>query len=77
MILLLTLSDSSRKTEGWSRWNEALRGAVLKTQSNSGDERGSWDPVGPWGYAGGRIYATAMMALCLESYYRYPRVSEL
>ncbi|MCB9895734.1 MAG: terpene cyclase/mutase family protein [Planctomycetes bacterium] len=31
------------------------------------DEHGSWDPVGAWGTAGGRVYATAMGALCLET----------
>ena len=36
--------------------------------------KGSWDPKGPWGPDGGRVYSTAMMALCLEVYYRYDRV---
>ncbi|MEW6073958.1 MAG: hypothetical protein AB1726_15360 [Planctomycetota bacterium] len=46
-------------------WNEALRRAVLGAQRAEGSARGSWDPVGPWGWAGGRVYSTAMMALSL------------
>ena len=38
------------------------------------DERGSWDAEGPWGAEGGRVYSTALMAMCLEVYYRYGRV---
>ena len=38
------------------------------------DERGSWDPVGPWGVDGGRVYSTAILAMCLEVYYRYDKV---
>jgi hypothetical protein len=37
------------------------------------DEHGSWDPVDPWGSAGGRVYSTAINALTLEVYYRYYR----
>ncbi len=47
------------------RWNEALHAAVLGAQRTDGAAKGSWDPIGPWGYAGGRVYATALLALCL------------
>jgi len=30
------------------------------------DYQGSWDPLGAWGYSGGRIYSTALMLLILE-----------
>lgn len=60
----------------WKSWNKALKTAVLATQSKSGGQKGSWDPIGPWGYAGGRVYATAMQCLTLEVYYRYPRFTE-
>ena len=37
-----------------------------------GADRGSWDPAGfVYGRHGGRVYTTAMGALCLEVYYRY------
>jgi hypothetical protein len=32
---------------------------------------GSWDPDPLWGGYGGRVYSTAVGALCLEVYYRY------
>ena len=32
---------------------------------------GSWDPICIWGGYGGRVYSTAMSALCLEVYYRF------
>jgi hypothetical protein len=58
----------------WKRWEEAMREAIVPNQRKDGDEKGSWDPVGPWGYAGGRVYSTALMTLCVEVYYRYARI---
>ncbi len=58
----------------WVRWNKALTTAVLPNQRTDGNFTGSWDPIGPWGEEGGRIYSTAMMTLCMEVYYRYARV---
>jgi hypothetical protein len=60
--------------DAWSRWNKALREAVVPHQRGDGNFDGSWDPVGPWGADGGRVYSTAMMTLCMEVYYRYARV---
>src|SRR5690606_28594174 len=40
------------------------------------DEHGSWDPVGPWGPAGGRVYSTAINVLTLEVFYRYKRIAD-
>jgi hypothetical protein len=59
--------------EDWKVWNAALKKALLEHQRKDGDAAGSWDPVGAWGEEGGRVYMTALGALCLESYYRYPR----
>jgi hypothetical protein len=66
----------------WQEWNKAMRKAVLATQrtaknSPKGCEIGSWDPVGEWGRAGGRVYATAMGALTLEVYWRFKRAEEV
>ena len=58
----------------WKQWNTAMKSAVLDNQTRDGDEKGSWDPVGPWGFSGGRVYSTALMTLCIEVYFRYARV---
>ena len=49
----------------WTRWNDALRSALLPTQIKEGRFAGSWDPDGVWGGYGGRVYSTAMATLCL------------
>ena len=58
----------------WEPWNKAMKKAIAESQRQDGSARGSWDPIGPWGYAGGRVYSTATMILCLEVYYRYAKV---
>lgn len=58
----------------WDDWQEALLEAALPSQRMDGAHAGSWDPVGPWGHAGGRVYSTAAMVLCLQASYRYERV---
>ena len=60
----------------WKKWNEAMKDAIVKHQHprGSGARTGSWDPIGPWGHDGGRVYSTATMVMCLEVYYRYDRV---
>jgi len=56
----------------WKAWNASLRDMLVERQ-RKGEPKidGSWDPVGAWCGSGGRAYATAMGALCLEVYYRY------
>ena len=53
----------------WNRWQSSLVKALLANQfaAETGARTGSWDPMGPWGPDGGRIYATALMTLCLET----------
>jgi len=58
----------------WAPWNKAMKQAVVDSQRADGDLTGSWDPVGPWGSIGGRVYSTALMVLSLEVYYRYARI---
>ena len=58
----------------WRAWNQAMKRAVVGSQRREGSAAGSWDPNGPWGAVGGRVYSTAMMTLCLEVYYRYAKV---
>ncbi len=61
----------------WRAWEKSMRKAILKTQRKDkgvcGFE-GSWDPIDPWGPDGGRVYATAMMTMCLETPGRYERI---
>jgi hypothetical protein len=59
----------------WKNWNKAMKGAVVESQRPDGSAKGSWDPAGPWGPQGGRVYATATMVLSLEVYYRYARLT--
>ena len=35
--------------------------AASSSQREEGSSEGSWDPIGPWGHAGGRVYSTAVM----------------
>lgn len=58
----------------WEPWDDALEATVLREQIMGGDpceERGSWAPQGEFGRLGGRVAATALMALCFSVYYRY------
>ncbi len=55
----------------WQAWNEALKRRLLPMQIRRGETAGSWAPDSVWGSHGGRVYSTAMAALCLEVYYRY------
>jgi hypothetical protein len=58
----------------WDAWNKAAKKALVDNQRHDGDFKGSWDPKDAWGHAGGRVYMTALGALCLEVYFRYARV---
>ena len=59
----------------WEKWRKNMEEAIIKNQRTSPPcYDGSWDPGGPWGYSGGRVYSTALMVLCLEVYFRYGRV---
>jgi hypothetical protein len=66
-----TLAMYQLQGDHWELWNKALQKSLLRTQRSDGDLAGSWDPDPVWGAYGGRVYATAMSALCLEVYYRY------
>jgi hypothetical protein len=57
--------------KAWRVWNSAVRDVLVAEQVTKGPDIGSWDPRGPWGPYGGRVYSTAMAALCLEVYARY------
>lgn len=72
-----TLAMHQVQGERWSQWNEALQTRLLPVQRQDGRLTGSWDPGHDlWGGYGGRVYTTAMGALCLESYYRFSLTKE-
>ncbi len=61
----------------WKDWRKAIESALLPNQRTEDEEDnfyGSWDPVGPWGEEGGRVYSTAICTLMMEVYYRYTNV---
>jgi hypothetical protein len=51
----------------WQRWNDALTRTLLATQNKDG----SWPETCIWAGYGGRVFTTALGAMCLEVYYRY------
>jgi hypothetical protein len=57
--------------EAWEKWNEQLKSRLLALQVADGAAAGSWPTAAVWGSYGGRVYTTAMAALCLEIYYRH------
>jgi hypothetical protein len=66
--------------EAWRGWSSALTSQVARGQRLDGDAcsfKGSWDPVDPWGREGGRVYSTALLAMCAEVALRYERVGAL
>ena len=48
-----------------------MRDLLVNSQAQSGHERGSWAPVGPFSSTGGRLYMTALSICTLEVYYRH------
>lgn len=64
--------DTPEDASSWDKWNHALTTALISTQENDG----SWDADTVWGGYGGKVYTTALSALCLEVYYRYHSQSE-
>jgi hypothetical protein len=66
-----TLAMYQLQGSDWVHWNDALRTALVNGQRKEGPLAGTWDPDTVWGGYGGRIYSTALSALCLEVYYRF------
>jgi hypothetical protein len=61
----------------WKKWNDAMQTSIVANQRMDTEYcqfKGSWDPIDPWGPDGGRVYSTAILAMCLEVYYRYDKV---
>lgn len=62
-----TLATFQLQGRIWPQWNRAVQTQLLSLQESDG----SWSPESVWGGHGGRVYTTALGALCLEVYYRY------
>ncbi len=65
-----TLSMFQMGGKFWNQWNAVLKDILPNTQVKTGCARGSWDSAHDDAYFS-RMYATAMGALTLETYYRY------
>lgn len=50
---------------------KAIADRLAARQVTEGDERGSWEPIGVYDQAGGRVWTTAMAVLVLEVPFRY------
>jgi hypothetical protein len=59
--------------KAWDEWNGTVKEVLVRSQRRDGrDPRvGSWDPQDTGLEAGGRVAATALAVLTLESYYRF------
>jgi len=69
-----TLAAFQQQGPAWAAWNPAMKKTLVGSQQR-GDPKelgGSWNPsTDHTGEIGGRVYTTALHALCLEVYYRY------
>jgi hypothetical protein len=66
-----TLGMFQLQGKHWDLWKNALEPTLIASQRTEGALSGSWDPDPLWGGHGGRVYSTALGALCLEVYYRF------
>jgi hypothetical protein len=71
LLLHVRQNDGPKGRDDWRMWNEALQRALLASQHRTGPLEGAWGSDTVWGGYGGRVYTTALAALCLETYYRY------
>lgn len=63
----------------WASWKRAMEPTLVGSQLKGDPKKlgGSWEPTSDHtGRVVGRVGTTALMALCLEVYYRHPRFSD-
>jgi hypothetical protein len=53
----------------WKKWSSCIR-SIAQHRDFTGCAKGSWDPIGPWGFSGGRVYSTALMVSTLALAYQ-------
>lgn len=68
-----TMAIDKVRGDGWGKWTNALKEAVLNAQRAGGCADGSWDPVDRWSGYLGRVGETALTELALDIYYSYSR----
>jgi len=72
-----TLTLAQLGGDSWEEWWKPFSRVGVASQRKDGEAAGSWDPIGPWGYVGGRVYSTAMMTMSLLAPSRLQRLSEI
>jgi hypothetical protein len=62
--------------DAWSGYFSAAKSALLAHQRQDGCAKGSWNPEGDYERrTGGRVFATALAVMILETPYRHRRLS--
>jgi hypothetical protein len=78
MIYYGTLSAFQQSGQFWDNWNPIMKRRLIGSQcpGSTKEMGGSWNPTKDHtGQQGGRVFTTAMLALCLEVYYRFGSMS--
>jgi hypothetical protein len=70
-VMRQLVGSAPEKQPGWRAWNTALKRTLVDHQDIRGHEMGSWEPRGDLCRRAGRVFATALSTISLESYYRY------
>jgi hypothetical protein len=65
-----TLALAQQQNQSWRTWNASLQRTLISHQETRGLNAGCFPPDTTWGAYGGRVYTTALAALCLEASYR-------
>ncbi len=60
--------------DAWQAWSGKLTAALVQGQRQDGPAAGSWDPISVWSELSGRVGATALATLSLETSYRYAQL---
>lgn len=60
--------------DAWQAWAPKLSAALREGQQKDGPAAGSWEPISVWSELSGRVGATALATLSLETYYRFARL---
>jgi hypothetical protein len=71
-----TMATFQAGGDAWTGWFSAAKSALLAHQRADGCARGSWNPEGDYEKrTGGRVFATALAVMILETPYRHRRLA--